>query len=69
MAVKPAAGVMDLATKTTEGIKNTTNLFKTQRRVRPPRAFAKGKVLIVFLSSLSFSFFSSFFCVHLFMMH
>lgn len=46
VAVKPVAGVMDLATRTTEGIKNTTNLFKNTRRVRPPRAFAKGKVLI-----------------------
>jgi len=46
VAVKPVAGVMDLASKTTEGIKNTTNLFKGKRRVRPPRAFAKGRVLI-----------------------
>jgi len=45
VAVKPVAGVMDLATRTTEGIKNTTNLFMEKNRVRPPRAFAKGKVL------------------------
>lgn len=57
VAVKPVAGVMDLATKTTEGIKNTTNLFKTQRRVRPPRAFAKGKVLIVCFIYILFIFY------------
>jgi len=45
-AIKPITGAMDFATRTTEGVKNTTNLFLETPRVRPPRAFAqRGKVL------------------------
>ncbi|EGC37154.1 hypothetical protein DICPUDRAFT_94146 [Dictyostelium purpureum] len=45
VAVKPATAVIDLTTKTTEGIKNTTNLQSQVDRVRPPRAFAHDNVL------------------------
>ncbi|KAF2077768.1 hypothetical protein CYY_000889 [Polysphondylium violaceum] len=45
VAVKPATAVIDLTTKTTEGIRNTTNLQSQAERVRPPRAFNQDKVL------------------------
>ncbi|KAK5580128.1 hypothetical protein RB653_000141 [Dictyostelium firmibasis] len=45
VAVKPTTAVIDLATKTTEGIKNTTNLQSQAERVRPPRCFAHDNVL------------------------
>jgi vacuolar protein sorting-associated protein 13A/C len=43
LIVKPVVGVMDLTSKTAEGIKNTTNLFDdnkpNEKRYRPPRIF------------------------------
>ncbi|KAM9977730.1 hypothetical protein ACTFIR_011602 [Dictyostelium discoideum] len=45
VAVKPTTAVIDLATKTTEGIKNTTNLQSQAERVRPPRCFSHDNVL------------------------
>jgi hypothetical protein len=38
--IKPVVGTIDLLTKTTEGIKNTTTVFdKEKQRARVPRAF------------------------------
>ena len=46
VAVKPVAGVVDLATRTSEGIKNTATYFDAKAaRVRLPRYFASDKVL------------------------
>jgi len=45
VAVKPVAGVLDLTTRTTEGIRNTTNLVTNKPRVRPPRQFYPNKAL------------------------
>ncbi|KYR02132.1 vacuolar protein sorting-associated protein 13 family protein [Tieghemostelium lacteum] len=48
VAVKPATAVIDLTTKATEGIKNTTNLQVDVDRVRPPRYFPSDGVLCTF---------------------
>eukprot|EP01132_Coremiostelium_polycephalum_P006743 gene6743-8360_t len=45
VAIKPTTSIVDFATKTTEGIKNTTNLQVECYRVRPPRCIDKDKVL------------------------
>jgi len=50
-AVKSGAGVFDLATRTTQGIRNTTTLFdspKKRERVRSPRYIGPEKRLQVF---------------------
>jgi vacuolar protein sorting-associated protein 13A/C len=42
LVVKPVVGVMDLTSKTAEGIKNTATIFDdkpTEIRKRPPRVF------------------------------
>jgi vacuolar protein sorting-associated protein 13A/C len=42
LVVKPVVGVMDLTSKTAEGIKNTANYFDdkpNEKRSRPPRVF------------------------------
>jgi hypothetical protein len=45
VVVKPVVGALDLASKTTEGISNTTELFdKKVKRKRPPRHFATNKL-------------------------
>jgi len=40
---KPVTGVMDLTSKTAEGIKNTTDIFDSKKeketKIRPPRCF------------------------------
>lgn len=51
MAVKPVAGVLDLTTRTTEGIRNTTQLITDKPRVRPPRPFYPNRVLKEFTES------------------
>eukprot|EP01133_Synstelium_polycarpum_P011523 gene11523-13446_t len=45
VAIKPTAAVIDMTTKATEGIKNTTNLQDDKERVRPPRCFGNDNVL------------------------
>jgi hypothetical protein len=37
--------VLDLTTRTTEGIRNTTHLITDKPRVRPPRPFFSNRVL------------------------
>jgi vacuolar protein sorting-associated protein 13A/C len=45
VVVKPVVGALDLASKTTEGIKNTTDLFQPSvNRKRLPRHFKTGKL-------------------------
>ena len=45
VVVKPVVGALDLASKTTEGIKNTTELFQPAvNRKRLPRHFKTGKL-------------------------
>jgi hypothetical protein len=46
--VKPLTGIFDLATKTTEGIRNTTTYFDSQEihRIRKPRIFGRNGMLI-----------------------
>lgn len=45
VVLKPTVGVVDLATKTTEGIRNTTTYFDEKSyRVRPPRFIGPTKV-------------------------
>jgi vacuolar protein sorting-associated protein 13A/C len=42
LVVKPVVGVIDLTSKTAEGIKNTANYFDekpNEKRSRPPRVF------------------------------
>ena len=42
LVVKPVVGVMDMTSKTAEGIKNTANIFddkQNETRYRPPRVF------------------------------
>lgn len=42
MVFKPITGVIDAASKTAEGIKNTATYFDdkaTENRIRPPRVF------------------------------
>jgi len=42
LVVKPVVGVMDLTSKTAEGIKNTATIFDdkpNETRIRPPRVF------------------------------
>ncbi|EGG20936.1 vacuolar protein sorting-associated protein 13 family protein [Cavenderia fasciculata] len=46
LPIKPVVGAFDLATRTTEGIRNTTNLFQEAYRVRPPRFFGKEHILV-----------------------
>jgi vacuolar protein sorting-associated protein 13A/C len=45
--IKPAVGVVDLVTRTAEGIRNTTTYWdeKHRLRVRPPRYFGGDRVL------------------------
>lgn len=47
--LKPTSGAFDLASKTSEGFKNTFRIFETDRnktRVRPPRPFyGKGQLM------------------------
>jgi hypothetical protein len=47
VAVKPTVGVIDLATQTTRGIRNTATMFdgKARQRRRPPRYFGTEAVL------------------------
>ncbi|GAM18638.1 hypothetical protein SAMD00019534_018130 [Acytostelium subglobosum LB1] len=45
VAVKPATAVIDMTTKATEGIRNTTNLHETKDRSRPPRYFGADQLL------------------------
>jgi vacuolar protein sorting-associated protein 13A/C len=47
LAARPVMGVMDLATQTTKGIRNTTTMFdkKVTSRKRPPRYIGPDKVL------------------------
>jgi len=49
LVLKPVVGAVDLVTKTTEGIKNTTIFFEEQakNRVRLPRHFSQEKILEV----------------------
>lgn len=51
--VKPVAGVLDLATKTTEGLKNTTTYFDRvpYNRIRPPRVFGDDGLLLQYSHS------------------
>ncbi|EFA80196.1 vacuolar protein sorting-associated protein 13 family protein [Heterostelium album PN500] len=51
--VKPVVGVFDLAARTTEGIRNTTNLFKDIQRARPPRCFGNDDLLTNYSHELS----------------
>jgi vacuolar protein sorting-associated protein 13A/C len=48
--LKPAVGAVDLITRTTEGIKNTTTIFdeKVKARIRPPRFFGSDNLITVF---------------------
>jgi len=50
VGVKPVVGVIDLATQTTKGIKNTATLWDSKKvqRKRPPRYFGEDKVLEVY---------------------
>jgi len=49
VAIKPTAGVLDLATKTTQGLKNTTTIFdEVKQRKRAPRYFGPDRVLVPF---------------------
>ena len=47
--LKPAVGVVDLVTRTAEGIRNTTTYWddKGRQRVRPPRYFGAEGLLEV----------------------
>lgn len=47
--VKPTVGVIDLATQTTKGLRNTASMFdvKVTRR-RPPRYFGPEKILTTY---------------------
>jgi vacuolar protein sorting-associated protein 13A/C len=47
--VKPVAAVLDMAHKTTEGIRNTTTYFEREERVRTrkPRAFGIDGTVVV----------------------
>ncbi|EFA79339.1 vacuolar protein sorting-associated protein 13 family protein [Heterostelium album PN500] len=45
VAVKPTTAFIDLTTKATEGIRNTTNLQDFRDRQRPPRCFGADNVL------------------------
>jgi len=49
VAVKPVAGIMDFTSRTTEGIRNTTNLVQDKPRVRPPRSFGPNRALKEYL--------------------
>jgi len=47
--VKPTVGVIDLATQTTKGLRNTASMFDSKvHRKRPPRYFGPEKVLTVY---------------------
>ena len=55
--IKPAIGVVDFATKTTEGIKNTTTFFDYFiTRYRPPRSFSFDRLLFPFSLDNSIGF-------------
>ena len=55
--IKPTIGVVDFATKTTEGIKNTTTFFDYFiTRYRPPRSFSPDRLLYPFSLSNSIGF-------------
>lgn len=47
--MKPVTGLLDLAAKTTEGIRNTTTYFDKEEisRTRKPRLFGPDGTLIV----------------------
>lgn len=46
--MKPTVGVVDLVSRTTEGIANTASYFenKSRQRRRPPRYFPMNRVLL-----------------------
>jgi vacuolar protein sorting-associated protein 13A/C len=48
--LKPAVGAVDLITRTTEGIKNTTTIFdeKLKARIRPPRFFGSDHLITIY---------------------
>jgi hypothetical protein len=46
--VKPAVGVVDMVTRTAEGMKNTTTYWEEKKRVREPRFIGAEGVLQVF---------------------
>jgi len=47
--VKPTVGVIDLATQTTKGLRNTASMFDVKvSRKRPPRYFGPEKMLTVY---------------------
>jgi len=50
VVLKPAVGAVDLITRTTEGIKNTTTIFdaKLKARIRPPRFFGSDNLITIF---------------------
>jgi len=51
--VKPVAGVLDLTSKTLEGVRNTTTLFDEKReRIRIPRSFGTDGTMRVFNPAL-----------------
>ena len=60
LVVKPVAGVLDVASKAAEGIKNTagsSNYFGKSERIRPPRVFyGLNSVMDVFSNEDSLAF-------------
>jgi len=56
-AVKPIVGTIDLVSKTTEGIRNTTSMFdKEVTRSRPPRFVSTDGVLLEYTEKESLGF-------------
>ena len=58
IGLKPIIGVVDLVTRTAEGIRNTATYWeeKNRGRIRPPRYFSRDKVLYVCISTLFLTF-------------
>eukprot|EP01130_Rhizamoeba_saxonica_P014663 TRINITY_DN6427_c0_g2_i1.p1 TRINITY_DN6427_c0_g2~~TRINITY_DN6427_c0_g2_i1.p1 ORF type:complete len:1673 (-),score=349.86 TRINITY_DN6427_c0_g2_i1:65-4918(-) len=56
VVVKPTIGAIDLVTRTTEGIKNTTNYFDNNDsgRVRPPRFFSPSRIITTYDPKLAY---------------
>jgi len=50
IVAKPVVGVIDLITRTSEGIKNTTTIFDNlkKERIRPPRYFGNHRLLEIY---------------------
>lgn len=55
--MKPIVGSVDLISRTTEGIRNTTTILdKSAERSRPPRSIGEDKALSVQISSMLLNF-------------